>query len=66
MIGKRSVLRKIFSKVLILLVFTYISNFIFSIPQGYSWEIIDGRFVSTYPTYMIIKKSNNTYISLLE
>lgn len=66
MIGKKSVLRKIFSKVLVLLVFTYISIFIFSIPQGYSWEIIDGRFVSTYPLYMIVKKTNNTFISLLE
>jgi len=66
LIGKKSVLRKIFSKVLVLLVFTYISIFIFSIPQGYSWEIIDGRFVSTYPLYMIVKKTNNTFISLLE
>jgi len=66
LIGKSRVLRKIFSRVVVLLLFTYISIFIFSIPQGYSWEIIDGKFVSTYPLYMIIKKSNNTFISLLE
>ena len=66
MIGQKRVLRNIFSKVLVLFAFTYISIFIFSIPQGYSWEIIDGRFVSTYPLYMIIKRCNNTFISLLE
>jgi len=65
LLGQRTI-RKILSKVLVLFAFTYISIFIFSIPYGYSWEIIDGRFVSTYPLYMIFKRCNSTFISLLE
>lgn len=66
MITHRNIIRKIFSRVLVLFAFTYISIFIFNIPQGYSWKIIDGRFVSTYPLYMIVKRCNNIFISLLE
>lgn len=62
----RRIIKKLFYSAILLIAFTYLSIFIFSIPSRYTWKVIDGRAISNYPIGMIIKRSNNIFISLLE
>ena len=62
----KHIIKKMFYGITILIAFTYISIFIFSIPTGYKWEIKNGRIVYNYPVSMILKRSNSIFVSLLE